>query len=70
MSHCKGLCRNVQSDEWQWFDDDRKLECDMDIDAFINKIKAYPVILFYERCNEEGVSDETNLSKYLLLSIF
>lgn len=36
----------------------------MDIDAFINNIKAYPVILFYERCDDDDLNDKMNLSKY------
>ena len=66
----QGLCRNVQSDEWQWFDDDKKVECDIDIDAFIKSIKAYPLILFYERCDDEEFNEENNLSEHLNKPIF
>lgn len=36
----------------------------MDIDAFIKGIRAYPLILFYERCDEEDLNDEINLSTH------
>lgn len=36
----------------------------MNIDAFINNNKAYPVILFYERCDDDDLNEKINLSKH------
>lgn len=42
----------------------------MDIDAFININKAYPVILFYERCYDDDLNEKINLSIYQRNLIF
>lgn len=47
----KALCRNLQSNKWQWFDDNRVVEVDINIREFLTarERNGFPVCLFYER---------------------
>jgi len=55
------LCRNLQSNNWQWFNDDRVVEVDVGIRDFLTKgeQEGYPVCLFYERSTAMETATET-----------
>lgn len=55
------LCRNLQSNNWQWFNDDRVVEVDIGIRDFLTTVEqeGYPVCLFYERSTATEIATET-----------
>lgn len=55
------MCRNLQSNNWQWFNDDRVVEVDVGIRDFLTngEQEGYPVGLFYERATTTATETAT-----------